>query len=725
MSDPLFHTFGDSKDFAEIYQNQDLAGYDGAVYKSQAHGYGFNRTPGTTNQQTYIDIEPNKSVRPAFNRSDYDAFRPGESIPIRQKRIMGACMASYDRVGIIRNVIDLMSDFASQGLVLVHPNKSIEKFYRKWFKHVGGYDRSERFLNYLYRCGNVAVQRRTAKINKKQEEAIKRAAGADLVIDYEKVPKREIPWSYNFLNPVAIDIEQGSEAIGSPQFYLNVSKYTRTSLLNTQNNSSVFKTLPTDIQERVKNGERKLPLDPSNTFFYHYKKDDWLIWANPMIYAILDDIKMLEKMKLADLAALDGTISQVRLWTLGDFDNKIVPTKAGLDKVKNLLASNVGGGTMDFVWGPELTFKESNSQAYKFLGSEKYQPVLTSIYAGLGIPPTLTGASGSSGGYTNNYVSLKTLIERLEYGREVLTGFWMQEIEYIRRTMGFRLPAEIHFDSIVLSDESAQKKLLLDLADRGILSDETLLERFREMPNIESVRVRREEKKRRADNNTPQKASPFYNPQHKQDMAKLAITKDVLDTEEYMDELDLPYQKPEVDNSTNSPNSPSVTKKDETPKLSENGRPPLSKDSVPRKQKRVLPRSGEATVQDYKGQSTSYTVWGINAQDAISKVMTPAICDHFNKKNARALSKSEVDHLEYLKLCIFTGMKPLIPIDEKTILDVLNANTKPSQDFLSLSKEKTVNLENDYNRKLTSAEMKHVYADTFTDLFMGVVSISE
>ena len=50
--------------------------------------------------------------------------------------------------------------------------------------------------------------------------------------------------------------------------------------------------------------------------------------------------------------------------------------------------------------------------------------------------------------------------------------------------MGFRLPAEIHFDSIVLSDESAQKKLLMDLADRGILSDETLLERFREIPTI-------------------------------------------------------------------------------------------------------------------------------------------------------------------------------------------------------------------------------------------------
>ena len=54
-------------------------------------------------------------------------------------------------------------------------------------------------------------------------------------------------------------------------------------------------------------------------------------------------------------------------------------------------------------------------------------------------------------------MSLKTLIERLEYGREVLAKFWRQEIEYVRRAMGFRLPAEIHFDSIVLSDEAAQE----------------------------------------------------------------------------------------------------------------------------------------------------------------------------------------------------------------------------------------------------------------------------
>jgi hypothetical protein len=99
---------------------------------------------------------------------------------------------------------------------------------------------------------------------------------------------------------------------------------------------------------------------------YHYKKDDWSVWANPMIHAILDDITMMEKMKLADMSALDGAISNIRLWRLGSLEHKIAPTRAAVDKLRDVLASNVGGGTMDLVWGPELDFKESTSQIYHF-----------------------------------------------------------------------------------------------------------------------------------------------------------------------------------------------------------------------------------------------------------------------------------------------------------------------------------------------------------------------
>lgn len=75
-------------------------------------------------------------------------------------------------------------------------------------------------------------------------------------------------------------------------------------------------------------------------------------------------------MKLADMSALDGAISNIRLWKLGDLDNKILPTKTSINKLRNILASNVGGGTMDLVWGPELDFKESATEVHKFLGAE-------------------------------------------------------------------------------------------------------------------------------------------------------------------------------------------------------------------------------------------------------------------------------------------------------------------------------------------------------------------
>ena len=178
--------------------------------------------------RTFIDTEPSRSVRPSFYRSDYTAFRPGEAVPKHQKRIIKMCMQAYDKVGIIRNVIDLMGDFASQGLTLVHPNRAVERFYRKWFENVNGHDRSERFLNYLYRCGNVVVKRRTARLNKNKEAELKRSTAApDMKIENVPVERRVIPWKYDFLNPLAVDVKNnGGGFTGDIEYVLKVSKKT-------------------------------------------------------------------------------------------------------------------------------------------------------------------------------------------------------------------------------------------------------------------------------------------------------------------------------------------------------------------------------------------------------------------------------------------------------------------------------------------------------------------
>ena len=701
MSEDLYLTWGDDSERSKAYElsADNVNAYDG-IQKSYAY-----------DNRTFIDIETQRSVRPGFNRRDYNAFRPGEAIPTQQKKIVKMCMQAYEKVGIIRNVIDLMGDFATQGITLVHPNKTIEKFYRKWFEQVDGLDRSERFLNYLYRCGNVPIRRRTAKINKKKEAELKRSTAApDMKIQDVPVAKREIPWRYDFLNPLAVDIKNKDVAMftGEIEYVIKVSKNTVNSLMMNGDANGKGRDLPNYLIKRFSQGEREIPLDKDKFMMYHYKKDDWNVWSNPMIYAILDDIVMLEKMKLADLAALDGAISNVRLWRIGDLDHKIIPTKAAINKLRDILASNVGGGTMDLVWGPEIDFKESSTQVYKFLGAEKYQPVLTSIYAGLGIPPTLTGAA-SGGGYSNNYVSLKTLVERLEYGREKLKDFWMNEIKLVQKAMGFRFPAEIHFDSIILSDEAAQKQLLVQLADRDIISHETLLERFRELPTIEKIRVRREERTRTNDPGAPKKAGPFHNPQHKQDMAKLAMTKDVLDKDMYLESLGLPPAEEEIVEREEPQTErielgPPQDNDNEQPENPEGGRPFNARDEQKRKQKRVLPRSSD---------NVAATLWAYEAQKKISELVTPMALAHFEKKNARSLTKSEFDQLEHLKLCILTGIKPFMEIDADVIKQIIDSNTKPSESF-SLQVDSAVNkFSETQDRKPSIDEMRYIYASTF------------
>jgi hypothetical protein len=684
---------------------------------------GIQRTAAFS-YRSFLDIETNRSVRTGMGRQDYDRFRSDEAVPKKQKDIMRMCMDAYSKVGIIRNVIDLMGDFSSQGVTVVHPNKKIEAFYKKWFTKVGGPERSERFLNMLYRCGNVVVKRRTAKISKRIEENFRKSKGADMDIEVLSVKKREIPWKYDFLNPLSIEVIGGQLAVfaGEPEYALRVSSSLRNMYKkNAPNYQSVISKMPVDLASQMGKGLELIPLDKEKLRVFHYKKDDWNIWASPMIYAILDDIIMLEKMKLADIAALDGAISNIRLWKLGDLDNKILPTKSAINKLRNILASNVGGGTMDLVWGPELDFKESNTQVFKFLGSEKYDPVLNSIYAGLGVPPTLTGLADNGGGFTNNFISLKTLVERLEYGRTLLVDFWQEEIERVQKAMGFRFPAKVHFDQMVLSDEAAEKNLLIQLVDRDLISGETVQERFGEIPEIERIRINREHQGRNREK-TPPKAGPYHNPQHREDLEKIALTKDGLSPHE----LGL---KPSDENGphplTNPDDRPEFNEEEEFKKMErkqkimkppqdkfkptgrpEDGRPKNAKDQAPRKQKVVKTRQAASDL-------ANLMLWASSTQKSISDVLNPALLHSYGKSNLRGLTKSQMDELEYIKLCVLSNIKPYSTVDAELLVSILEAGTSVDKQMIEIYKQLTTDFAVANDRNPTLEEKRSLQSSAY------------
>ena len=137
------------------------------------------------------------------------------------------------------------------------------------------------------------------------------------------------------------------------------------------------------------------------------------------------------------------------------------------------------------------------------------------------------------------------------------------------------------------------------------------------------------------------------------------------------------------------------------------GRPRFSKDQQKRKQKRVLPRSSD---------SVSVCLWAVNAQKEISDLIAPVAIKHFGKKNVRSLTKSEFDELEYLKLCILTGMTPYMDITPELVQNLLDNQTKPSVGFTSLVTASIREFSNLNNRKPNVNEMRYIYASAFSEL---------
>lgn len=673
-----------------------------ASYSENIDSYG-GLGKSSAYHRDFLNIEPNRSVRPQFTKRDYYAFREAERVPSNQKRIIKMCMDAYDKVGIIRNIVDLMGDFGSQGISVVHSDRTAEKFFKQWFKKVEGKERSERFLNNLYRTGNVIVYRSNATVTPELNTFMK-SVGNDIKIELPNVTRNVIPFRYNFFNPMSVNMKNSglSLFVGSKRFSISNSVISDV-YKKGQIPQEILKTLPPAARRSIENGDKEIPLEADRLSVHYYKKDDWQVWANPMIYAILDDIIMLEKMRLADLSALDGAISNIRLWTLGSLDHKILPNKAAINKLRDILASNAGGGTMELVWGPELSYTESNSQVYKFLGSEKYNSVLNSIYAGLGVPPTLTGMAGNGGGFTNNFISLKTLVERLQYGRSLLVDFWQKEIEVVRKAMGFRRPAYIQFDQMNLSDDTAEKNLLLQLADRDIISHETILERFKEIPTVEKIRLKREMKDRDRDD-SPNKAGPYHNPQHDHEIEKIALNKDLLD-DEYLEEKGLPLRDIIVEDNPKKEENPAVPKieeRDEMPS-EKNGRPPNSIDTKPRKQRVEKPRTtpGLADLID----------WSQDSYNKISECVTTAFLKANNKKNLRQVTKAELFDVERIKFDVLTNLDLLCEVNDNVIHQHLASASLTPTSFKTLLSEKDIDINDmsieSYRKKAVSCFVEY------------------
>lgn len=619
-------------------------------------------------------IASDVNLRTGHNRFDNDLHRPNDKLPTEHADIIAACQAVYRKVGMVRNIIDLMTDFAAEGLELQHTTKTQERFFREWARRVNLSGRAHDFMKLMMRDANVIVRRKNALITRPVAREMSKAslqsiqnidetkvneAPEKIKINKKIVKKHEIPWRYTFLSPVMIEKIGGEVGrfFGADDLGMRIPNKLANAIKNpkTQAEKAFVARLPSEVVASSKKSGTLVALDMDKIYVDYYKKDDWEDWGTPFLYGVLEDILFKEKMRLADMAALDGVINVVRLWKLGKSDQQILPTTAAVDKLIDILQHNTGGGVMDLVWDDMIDLQVEYPPTDKILGPEKYVSVNSDIVRGLGIPDSLIG--GADLGTRNAqsaYVQLKTLVERLEYvrGRAIR---WMQgELRLVADAMGFKNIPEINFGIMSLRDEAAEKQLIIQLLDRGIISSEKASETFGTNFMIELQRIKNEQDIRETTPGVLEKSGPYNRPfsvMEKQnelaielEKVKQGFKKDSSFPSRDGDDNgggDNPLGDQPKDDGTNSP-----------------GRPPSTKDTKPRDERTPVTQSILHIVAD-------------GLMDDVDQLFDGIYLKQNKVKNMRSLTKAQRTKLEQAKRGILSVLRPGDTVTKQLVADRL------------------------------------------------------
>ena len=357
------------------------------------------------------------------------------------------CRKAYENIGLIGNVIDIMTDFALEGFQITHQIPSAERLFNRWAEKVDLYSTVEEILRGIFRDSNVPIITFDGKIQQSDianlKNVLNRATG-ELFVD-DTIATGEVPYKFSI-----IDI-QSLEAISTDLFGNEQYSYTfdKTIIDNTlKSNSETTKNLLSVLQNGLSkedwNSFKKYgvyPLDSYNMDILYYKKDSFSDWANPMLWRIIDDLKFKKTLRNMDISVAESITNSITIFKLGDSANGMVPSATRLTKFANMLKNP--SKAKQIVWDDLVAIETDDKQVGKILGEAKYKQVNNDILAGLGISEVLIGGEG--GNYSNSFLSCRTLLERLETGREKVLKWVRKQLSAVAKGMGVKRMPVVKF----------------------------------------------------------------------------------------------------------------------------------------------------------------------------------------------------------------------------------------------------------------------------------------
>jgi hypothetical protein len=531
-----------------------------------------------------------KRGRAEFLQEDFLAQRPSNVLSKKFHDIVYYARGAYESNGLIRNVIDLMTDFVCEDIQVVHTAKRHDRFFKAWSKKVNLYDRVNEFSRRMFIDYNVFVKRNVGHLSEEAQQHWREIFASHEMEMEDMYLDREIPVKYTFLD---------------------ITKYTW------ENGVLHFRDM--NIKNTIKPGP--VVRNIQDIWIAHNKKDDWADWSIPFLNTVLGDLVYKSRLKQMDLGAMDGIINLIRLWKLGDHEKDIWPGDPVFDKLAGILQANTGGGTMDILWNSAIKMEPFYPPVDKILGPDKFTQVDKDILIGLGIPEILLGA-GASKGLGNNFIQLKAVIERLKYVRKTIEAWLENELRIICKNLHIHEKPIIVFGQMNLDDDALNKRLILNLVDRGLVSAKTVNEMFGFNLDIELPQMETEEK--------------LYK---KAGIEKIS-----------------PFAKPEPEPAPAPRRNENVTQPKEV------GRPVGARDKEKRKPKRITPQRNVSKL----------VIKASQIEESFNKEVLPDLLEIFGIKNWRQASKEQSQKVENLKNLVFSSISPDVEDVSGEILYVLD-----------------------------------------------------
>lgn len=426
---------------------------------------GSSSISSTRSRQSYsLGADPDAFANIRQLRLPWDAAGGVGTDMVSAKVAIELCARAANGIPDIRNAVEVSTEFSNQPLYVKCKNKTVKRFFEKWFELINiNKLTSEAFREY-YRSGNVFIQSFLGKFGAETFNGMSTAFGAK---------ENRIPIRYYVVNPTNVFVRSGTTF---PHVYMRLlSTWEIERLRNplTEQDKQVLRDLPESERRRIKNTGSfptglYVPINPDNLRFFFYKKQSYEPLATPMVWPVLPLIEWKLALQKADKALANTVELAILLVTTGEGPNQYNGgngiNQNNIIRLQNFLSNHAISRVLvaDYSTKGQWLIPDLSG-----LGPQKYQVVNEDIRSGL--QSILTGDDK----FANAQIKAKIFIQRLEEGQKCfLNDFLMPEVRRICEDMGFRDIPKIGFQKINLSDESVFARVYSQLATLGLLTNE-------------------------------------------------------------------------------------------------------------------------------------------------------------------------------------------------------------------------------------------------------------